>query len=151
MENIDHEVFLQIGQHLANPDFDFYNHNIINLDTKTRAQYREDYIEKLNKQLNAYFLEREQLLYEYKQAVEFNKKSIEKISSLNHKLGKYNLNKYSNSATNFISLIMKNQKKTLNDTIKSNIINSEKLYELEKRICNIDLYINKTKEYITTA
>jgi len=150
MDNIDTDIFLRIGQHLANND-NHYNLIEVKLPTKTRTQYREEYIEKLNKQLNAYFLEREQLLYDYNDALEFNKKSIEKITYLNHKLGKHNLNKYSNSATNFISLIMQNQKKTLNDTIKSNIANSEKLYELEKRICDIDLYINKTKKLITNA
>ena len=150
MDNIDFEVFLRIGQHLANPN-NHYNHIEVNLPTKTRTQYREDYIEKLQKQLNGYFFEREQLLYDYKEALEFNKKSIEKISYLNHKLGNNNLNKYSNSATNFISLRMQTQKRNLKEIIESNFINSQKLYELEKRICDIDLYINKTKKLITNA
>ena len=150
MDDIDSDIFLRIGQHLANND-NCYNHISVNLHTKTRAQYREEYIEKLNKQLNAYFLEREQLLFEYQVGLEYNKKSIEKISYLNHKLGNNNLNKYSNSATNFISLRMQTQKRNLKEIIDSNFINSQKLHELEKRICDIDLYINKTKKLITNA
>jgi hypothetical protein len=150
MENIDYEVFLRIGQNMANPD---YNHieMILPTKTQTQTQYREEYISKLNKQLNAYFLEREQLLYQYNKGLEFNKKSIEIISYLNHKLGNNNLNKYSNSATNFLSLRMKGHKKRLQEIIESNINNSHKLYELEQRICDIDLYINKIKNLITVA
>ena len=85
IDNIDFEVFLRIGQHLANPN-NHYNHIEVNLPTKTRTQYREDYIEKLQKQLNGYFFEREQLLYDYKEALEFNKKSIEKIFQFSNKL-----------------------------------------------------------------
>ena len=46
---------------------------------------------------------------------------------------------------------MQTQKRNLKEIIDSNFINSQKLYELEKRICDIDLYINKTKKLITNA
>jgi len=151
MTDIDPEIYLRIGQTLVknidnNQEHDYST--IVNVPTKSIKQYKEEYLQKLHRQIKMLFLEREELLYNYNLAIEFNKNSIEKINYLNKKLGNNNLNRYSNSTTNFISLITKKIKTNLNEAIENNIINSQKIYDIEKKLSLIELTINKTNEYI---
>ena len=148
MTEVDPEVFLHIGESLLkNEPYDFYIDD--NFKKKSLQEYKTEYLQKLYIQLDDLSKKRAELLDEYKLCTEFNKTSIEKITFLNKKLGKNNNNHQHHSSTiTFLSLRMKKVKTILNETMKNNIINSQKLYDLENKICDNDLYINKIKGFI---
>jgi len=148
MTEVEPEVFLHIGRSLLKNE-PYNNYTDDNFKKKSLQEYKTEYLQKLYIQLDDLSKKRAELLDEYKLCTEFNKTSIDKITYFNKKLGKNNNNHYHHSSTvSFLSLRMKKVKSILNETIKNNIINSQKLYELEKEICSIDLRIHKTKYYI---
>jgi len=152
--NMPFEVFLRIGQNIYQQNI--YGQNICTNDYNPNAnlqkinieKYKDEYLQKLLKQLNGLQYHRDELIEEYASANNFNLYSIEKITELNTKLNRQRFYGYSNSSANFLSLQTKKIKTYLNDTIQANIQNSQKLYELEQQILAVELYIRETKKYI---
>jgi len=150
MESVEPEVFLRIGQSLVDEE-QSCSFTEMNLKTKSFQQYKAQYLQNLNEQMEYLTKKKEKLLNEYNLGIEFNKKSIEKITYLNNKLGKNNYNSnfhHFNNTVNFLSLRMKKDKIILNETIENNFKNSQNLHELEKEINFIEFCIFKTKGYI---
>ena len=149
MDSIDSEVFLCIGQSLVD-DEQSGSFTNTNLKIKSFQEYKIQYLQKLNEQIEYLTEKKEKLLNEYKLGIEFNRESIEKITYLNNKLRNNNntiFHHYNNTA-NFLSLRMKKYKIILNETIENNFKNSQNLHELEKEINFIEFCIYKTKNYI---
>ena len=150
MNQIDSNIFLRIGQSLIQEgQNEIYDFNIENeKPKKTFQEYKSVYLQKLHEQIESLIEKREKLLKEYYECLNFNKISIEKITYYNKKLGASNHNYKNHSTATFMSLRMVHLKQILNETIANNILNSKKLFELEKEIKFTDFCINKTKGYI---
>jgi hypothetical protein len=149
MESIDYEVFLCIGQSLVDEEQSCSFTNT-NLKTKSFQEYKAQYLQTLNEQMEYLTKKKEKLLNEYKLGIEFNRESIEKITYLNNKLRNNNntiFHHYNTTAT-FLSLRLKKYKIILNETIENNFKNNQNLHELEKEINFIEFCIFKTKGYI---
>jgi hypothetical protein len=146
MNKIDPNIFLRIGQSLIQEDqneiYDYVK------PKKTFQEYKSAYLQKLHEQIESLIEKREKLLKEYNLCLNFNKISIEKITYYNKKLGTSNHNYKNHSTATFMSLRTTHLKQILNETIANNILNSKKLYELEKEIKFTDFCIYKTKGYI---
>ena len=142
--NMPHDMYIRIGQQLVDQNnSDYISTN--NLQKINIEKYKEEYLQKLLKQLNSFQNQRDELLEEYSLARDFNKSSIEKITELNKKL---NNKFYLNNSTTFTSMRMQKIKNYLHEAIHHNHINSQKLYTLEQQITDIDLYIYKTNTHI---
>ena len=147
---MDSEICLKIGKSLINEPLNIiFNYETNN--SKTYKEYKEEYINKLYIQIDKLKKEKEEKEYEYRLKLDIHKKTMDKITYLNKKIGfkNPNIKHHSNSTINFISLHVKHLKETLKDTIEENIENSKKIYELEKEMECIDFSILKTNEYIT--
>ena len=148
MDSIDSEVFLCIGQSLVDEE-QSTNFTNMNLKTKSFQEYKTQYLQKLNDQMDYLTKKKEKLLKDYKLGIEFNKESIEKITYLNNKLrNNNNIFHHYNTTATFLSLNMKKYKIILNETIENNFKNNQNLHELEKEINFIEFCIFKTKGYI---
>jgi len=86
MSRIDYQIFLNIGQSLLeneNSKMFINTEEEINVNRKSIERYKEEYLYKLNTQLEQLKKNRINLLSEYNSALEFHKKSINKINYIN--------------------------------------------------------------------
>lgn len=143
------QIAINIGQSLTNQTNEIFNDDSIS-KKKSLEEYKENYRNTLELQLQSLIKERDCKRNEYKKVLDFHKKTIDKISYLHKKysIRDKNVGRISNSTFTFLSLNLKNIKKSLDETIEQNISNSKIIYQLEQDLSINEYSINKTNNYI---
>lgn len=146
--NMISQICLSIGESLMREQLFIHDNNDKNVQKKTFDEYKKEYLNNLRNQLNNLIEEKGNKMNEYKKVLEYHQDTLNKISILHRKYSFRTPRRASNSTFTFLSLNLKQIKKSLDETIQQNIANSKNICILEEDLSRIEYTINKTKRYI---
>jgi predicted RNase H-like nuclease (RuvC/YqgF family) len=142
MDKIPSSSFVNLGNLLVSEDYKYP----VNNSSIVETDYKQNYITKLNKQLDALQKDNTELMDAYHSLGCEQANLTEKIDRLTKKI--LINKKYNNSATNFVLSHNQRMNKKLEDMIATYNCNRKKLDNINTELEIIKFSIYKTKQYL---